>query len=101
MKKNCAKTNTGSVLVGAMALILAIAGFLYCYLYIVKNSTQSTARAQRWNSALTLAESGVEAGLANLNSTVNNFNSSNPLFSPSVLTNNLAIGGSGNYIGSF
>jgi hypothetical protein len=102
MKATCSRTNSGSVLVGAMIFVLLIAGFLYSYLYVVQNSNQSTARAQRWSSALAVAESGIEEGLANLNSMVGISASTNAvLISPIPLTNYLTIGIMGNYVGSY
>jgi hypothetical protein len=58
---------SGSVLLATMIFVLAIAAFLVTYLYVVQNSNQSVARAQRWNAALAVAEAGIEEGMAKLN----------------------------------
>lgn len=67
MKLIHSSRETGSVLLATMIFVLAIAAFLVSYLVLVQNSNQTTARAQQWNSALALAEAGIEEGLANLN----------------------------------
>ena len=67
MKKIRSFRETGSVLLATMIFVIAIAAFLVSYLLLVQNSNQTTARAQQWNSALALAEAGIEEGLANLN----------------------------------
>jgi hypothetical protein len=102
MKKTYSKSNSGSVLVGALIFVLMIAVFLYSYLWLVSSSNQSVARAQRWNSALAVAEAGIEEGLANLNSTVTVSTSSNAIsFTPNPLRNSLVIGLNGSYIGNY
>ena len=58
---------SGSVLLGTMIFVLAIAAFLASYLWVVQNSNQAVSRAQQWNSALAIAEAGVEEGMANIN----------------------------------
>lgn len=67
MKQPGNTSRSGSVLLGTMIFVLAIAAFLATYLYFVQNSNLGVARAQQWNSALTIAEAGIEEGLANLN----------------------------------
>jgi len=67
MKKLRFHREKGSVLLATMIFVLAIAAYMVNYLLLVQNSNQNTARAQRWNSALALAEAGIEEGLANLN----------------------------------
>jgi hypothetical protein len=52
-----------------MIFVLAIAAFLATYLYFVQNSNLGVARSQQWNPALTIAEAGIEEGLANINQT--------------------------------
>jgi hypothetical protein len=66
--KLCTGSRSGSVLVGALIFALVIATCLVSYLLLVQNSDQRVARAQRWNSALSLAEAGVEEALCQLNS---------------------------------
>jgi hypothetical protein len=101
MTYNRCKANSGSVLVAALIFALAIATTLVSYLWLVQNSDQTVARAQRWNSALAMAESGVEDGMANLNSRVSLGDTNTVLFNPTVLSNNITIGITGSYIGSY
>ena len=56
MKQPGNTSNSGSVLLGTMIFVLAIAAFLATYLYFVQNSNLGVARAQQWNSALAIAE---------------------------------------------
>ena|ERR1041385_3030334 len=68
---------TGGVLLVTL-LICAILGVLIgSYLSLIQNQYLSAARAQAWNSALVIAEAGVEEAMAHLNS--------------GVTTNNLAV----------
>jgi hypothetical protein len=67
MKISGISQRSGSVLLATMIFVLAIAAFLVTYLYVVQNSNQSVARAQRWNAALAVAEAGIEEGMAKLN----------------------------------
>src|SRR6516165_11249095 len=67
MIKSGTNKRSGSVLVGAMIFVLLIASGLVSYLLLVQNSDQSVARAQQWNSALPIAEAGVEEAMACLN----------------------------------
>lgn len=57
----------GSTLLATMFFVVSVAFFLIYYLGFVQNSNLNDARAQQWNSALALAEGGIEEGLANLN----------------------------------
>src|SRR5215471_3086020 len=69
MKKLCPdKNRSGSVLVGALIFAMVIAWCLVSYLWLVQNSDQTVARAQRWNAALAIAEAGVEEAMSQLNS---------------------------------
>src|SRR5690349_10347567 len=65
----------------ALAVTLIICGILgllmASYLHMVKTQNLSVARAQAWNSALVMAEAGVEDALGHLNS--------------GIKTNNLAV----------
>jgi Tfp pilus assembly protein PilX len=68
LKKLSAASRSGSVLVGAMLFAVVIATCLVSYLLLVQNSDRIVARAQHWHSALAIAESGVEEGMCQLNS---------------------------------
>jgi hypothetical protein len=68
MIKRGTNKRSGSVLVGAMIFVMMIAIGLVSYLLLVQNSDQTVARAQQWNSALPIAEAGVEEAMACLNS---------------------------------
>jgi hypothetical protein len=67
MRIKGANKHSGSVMVGALIFALAIATCLVSYLLLVQNSDQTVARAQQWNSALAIAEAGVEEAMAKLN----------------------------------
>lgn len=67
MKTDRFSRQTGSVLLGTMIFVIAIAAFLVSYLLLVQHSNSTVARAQQWNSALAVSEAGIEEGLANLN----------------------------------
>jgi hypothetical protein len=82
MKIYHSSREAGSVLLATMIFVLAIAAFLVSYLVLVQNSNQTVARAQQWNSALALAEAGVEEGLANLNMAAISTSSNAISFSP-------------------
>lgn len=82
MKTIHSSRETGSVLLATMIFVLAIAAFLVSYLVLVQNSNQTTARAQQWNSALALAEAGIEEGLAKLNMAAISKSSNAISFSP-------------------
>jgi len=63
-----ANRKRASVLLVTMIFVLTIAAALVGYLGIIQRSDQMVSRSQSWNSALALAEAGVEEGLAALNS---------------------------------
>jgi hypothetical protein len=67
MNTSCAGRRSGSVLVSALIFALVIAVCLTSYLLLVQNSELRVGRAQRWNSALAIAEAGVEEALCQLN----------------------------------
>jgi hypothetical protein len=88
MKKTFTTSSSGSVLLATMIFVLAIAAFLATYLYFVQNSNLGVARSQQWNSALAIAEAGIEEGLANINQTAITTNPTNGGFG-GVLSRNL------------
>lgn len=64
----------GSVLVIALLSITIVAMSLAAYLTIVNNQNRSVARSMIWNSAIPVAEAGVEEALAQLNNrSITNF----------------------------
>lgn len=72
MKTPTIKKDRGSVLIVTMIFILTMAAIVGSYLMIVQNSNQLVARAQAWNNALAVAESGIEEGLTRLNAASTN-----------------------------
>src|SRR5687768_16517442 len=57
----------GSILI-VMVVVLAIAGItLGSYLNLVANQNLSVLRSMAWNSAISVAEAGVEEAMAHLN----------------------------------
>src|SRR5205085_6275797 len=79
MTFSCKKynANNGGVLLVTL-LVCAILGILIgSYLSLIQNQYLSAARDQAWNTALVVAEAGVEEAMAHLNS--------------GVTTNNLAV----------
>jgi hypothetical protein len=67
MKTSRATKNSGSILVAAMFFVFVIGVLSLVYLLLVQNSNNMVIRAQTWNSALPVAEAGIEEGMANLN----------------------------------
>ena len=67
MKTPTIKKERGGVLMVTMIFILTMAATVGSYLMIIQNSNQMVARAQAWNNALAIAESGIEEGLARFN----------------------------------
>lgn len=65
--------NQGSILLVALILSLIMGMALGSYLYLTQGQEQSVARSQRWNSALDVAEAGIEEGLAQANYTPHDF----------------------------
>src|SRR5207302_3467883 len=57
----------GSILVAALVICSLLAVTLGGYLMMIRAQATTVARSQAWNSALTLAEAGVEEALAQLN----------------------------------
>jgi Tfp pilus assembly protein PilX len=65
--------NRGSILVVTLALTAVLGTTLASYLILTAGQQQSISRSQRWNSALDLAEAGVEEGLAQMNASPDDF----------------------------
>lgn len=65
---------SGSVLMITLAVVLILGLLLGSYLIMVSTQNASIARSQAWNTALTVAEAGVEEALAQLNPGALNFN---------------------------
>jgi len=65
--------NEGSLLAAAVILIIIFGVSLAGYLTLVSGQQQSVSRSQKWNSALDLAEAGIEEGLAQVNASPNDF----------------------------
>ena len=61
------KTTQASTLLAVALLAVIVGGALGCYLLIVQQETSMGFRSQTWNTALMLAEAGVEDGLALVN----------------------------------
>src|SRR5690242_2149794 len=57
----------GSILMVTLFIAFLFGYFLYSYLNSVHEQKALVVRSQAWNSALTLAEGGVEEALAQLN----------------------------------
>ncbi len=57
----------GSVLLITLFMTCLIGFFLFSYLYLVRTQRLQVARSNAWNSALPLAEAGIEEALAQLN----------------------------------
>src|SRR2546428_4325553 len=67
----------GSVLLIAMAVMALIGLGLASYLMLVRSQHSLVAQSQAWNTALTLAEAGIEEGMAQINITLGtNYSSS-------------------------
>jgi hypothetical protein len=61
------KTNQASTLLAVALLAVIVGGALGCYLLIVQQETSMGFRSQTWNTALMVAEAGVEDALALVN----------------------------------
>jgi hypothetical protein len=57
----------GSTLMITLFMVCLLGFFVYAYLYLARAQRTLEARSQAWNSALALAEAGVEEALAQLN----------------------------------
>ncbi|MDB6067289.1 MAG: hypothetical protein JWR26_3497 [Pedosphaera sp.] len=69
--------NTGSVLLVTLGISLVIGVTLASYLLLVQSENKSMARSQTWNTAIVVAEAGVEDALAFLNKFVGTRNLTN------------------------
>src|SRR5690349_10466690 len=59
----------GSVLVITICICVILGLLMGSYLSLIKTQHFSVSRARAWNSALVVAEAGVEEGMAQLNDT--------------------------------
>lgn len=62
------KICNGSILMITMFVVLILGFVLGAYLYLVKQESAFVTRSQAWNSALLMAEAGIEEGMAQINS---------------------------------
>src|SRR5437660_835092 len=71
MKTHCKKSNrnAASVLLITMGICAILGILMASYLSMAQTQRFSVARAQAWNSALVVAEAGVEEAMADLNNT--------------------------------
>lgn len=72
MKITSAPKPRASALIITLIFVMTIAGILGTYLVMVQNSHQLVVRSQYWNSALAIAEAGIEEGLTAVNSGISN-----------------------------
>ncbi len=61
------RARQGGVLMVTLFMVSLIGFFIFSYLYLVRTQRALAARSQAWNSALALAEAGLEEALAQLN----------------------------------
>ena len=92
------KRQKGSVLVVTLIVGVVLLIGMSSYLQLVSVQTVSVARSQLWNDALTVAEAGIEEGLAQMNNSPNQLSKnlwgkSGANFGP--VTRDLAIGSFG------
>src|SRR5690348_186253 len=59
--------NDGSAMIVVAILALIIAGILSSYLLLVSHENRLVQRSETWNSAVNVAEAGVEEGMALIN----------------------------------
>lgn len=72
MKISCQKREGGSVLLITLIFAGALVAFLASYLVLISDDHSVVLRSQTWNSALTVAEAGVEEAMSQLNTGLNN-----------------------------
>lgn len=72
MKITFAPKPCASALIITLIFVMTIAGILGTYLVMVLNSDKLVVRSQYWNSALAIAEAGIEEGLTAVNSGISN-----------------------------
>lgn len=80
------QTRDGSVLMVCLLTAAILGTVLASYLILTQSQNISVMRSQQWNSAIALAEGGVEEALAHLNSGA-------PYFDPGAATNTLVSNG--------
>jgi hypothetical protein len=71
----------GSILAFTLILVAIMGLTLGSYLVLASGQQGSVARSQRWNSAIDVAEAGIEEGLAQVNYSPNDFSANNWNFS--------------------
>ncbi|HEY2082157.1 MAG TPA: collagen-binding domain-containing protein [Verrucomicrobiae bacterium] len=67
----------GSILAFTLILVAIMGLTLGSYLVLASGQQGSVARSQRWNSAIDVAEAGIEEGLAQVNYSPNDFSANN------------------------
>src|SRR5439155_2677153 len=82
---NVDRRKYGSILIVTLLLAIILGTTLGSYLYWVRTQNVLIAQSQAWNSALAIAEAGIEEGMAQLN--VNSGTDYVTNYVPSVLTN--------------
>src|SRR5215467_8632066 len=81
------KQESGSVLLVVLCIAIVLGIVAMGYMYLVSTQHRLVARSQSWNTALNVAEAGIEDGMAQLNV------SFGTNYSPSALTNWTLSGG--------
>jgi len=80
------RSQDGSVLLVSLLIAAILGTVLASYLILTQTQNLSVARSQQWNTAIPLAEAGVEEALSHLNAGA-------PYFDPAEATNNLVSNG--------
>src|SRR3989442_1088419 len=89
-RDNRFSNQAGSVLVMSLVLAIILGTTLASYLYWVRTQNLLVAESQAWNSALNIAEAGVEEGMAQINVNVGTTDPTN--YSVSITTNFSLVG---------
>jgi hypothetical protein len=99
-KQRLSRKESGSVLMIALVMAGILGVAMISYFLLMSHQNRMVFRGQSWNHALTLAEAGVEDGLAQLNRTFGTNNSrggangwSGPKWGPAVLSTNRVLAG--------
>src|SRR5712691_6903522 len=71
---NKSKIQCGGVLIVTLLFCVILGIMMGSYLSLIKAQRFSVARSQVWNSAIVVAEAGIEEAMAHLNSGVNTNN---------------------------
>src|SRR5206468_3714171 len=83
----------GSVLMLTLFLAIILGTTLASYLYWVRTQNLLVSESQAWNSALAIAEAGIEEGMAQININAGNIGAANILdYSSSITSNNWGTG---------